>query len=236
MACAALFAGTVAPDLNTYSSGTVLQVIVGLNNPSQLPQPINMIGAVQVNTLPNALVLQTTAGTAIGLASDPAVSHVAVNHVMVGSASLGYDYLPRTLQPTAASYTGTAPAGSLGSGVGVAVIDSGIHTSNIDLIGNGLSGKANNLSSRVWYSQSFIPYETTPDDLYGHGTHVAGIIAGNGAESYTLNTPPDSEPQGSVTNADYRGKAPLASIFSLNDSQYSDYQMQTNAAMIGALI
>lgn len=61
-----------------------------------------------------------------------------------------------------------------GTGVGVAVIDSGVadhkdfHTST---------------GSRVVYNQSFVAGVTSAVDAYGHGTHVSGIIAGNGAAS-----------------------------------------------------
>ena len=37
--------------------------------------------------------------------------------------------------------------------------------------------------------------------------------------------------EGSVTNADFRGKAPLANLFSMNNGN-SDYALQTNAALI----
>src|SRR5271169_6993823 len=53
-----------------------------------------------------------------------------------------------------------------GTGVGVALIDSGIAV-HPDL--NNASGV-----SRVVYSQSFVAGDSTTSDAYGHGTHVAG--------------------------------------------------------------
>jgi subtilisin-like proprotein convertase family protein len=71
-------------------------------------------------------------------------------------------------------------------------------------------------------------------DTNGHGTHVAGIIASSGAHSLTpVNVGVFAE--GSVSNADFRGKAPLANLFSLNFGN-ADYVLQTNAARVGALI
>jgi serine protease AprX len=66
--------------------------------------------------------------------------------------------------------------GLTGQGVTVAVLDSGIR-SNAD-IRVPTTGKAQLIGSF-----SFIPNDTNTDDLCGHGTHVAGIIAGNGAAS-----------------------------------------------------
>jgi serine protease AprX len=63
-----------------------------------------------------------------------------------------------------------------GSGVGVAVIDSGVFNHD-DL------QKADNSGSRVVYSQSFVAGDASTSDTYGHGTHVAGIVAGNGHDS-----------------------------------------------------
>jgi serine protease AprX len=63
-----------------------------------------------------------------------------------------------------------------GTGVGIAVIDSGVFNHD-DL------QKANGLGSRIVYSESFIPGDPSTNDTYGHGTHVAGILAGNGKDS-----------------------------------------------------
>jgi serine protease AprX len=64
--------------------------------------------------------------------------------------------------------------GWTGSGVGVAVIDSGV-TDRPDLH-NQATG-----NSRVVYSESFLAGDGSTSDAYGHGTHVAGIVGGNGA-------------------------------------------------------
>lgn len=64
-----------------------------------------------------------------------------------------------------------------GSGVGVAVIDSGV-SDHPDL-----HSSSNPDQSRVVYSESFVTGDASTNDGYGHGTHVAGIIGGNGAAS-----------------------------------------------------
>jgi serine protease AprX len=65
-------------------------------------------------------------------------------------------------------------SGWKGTGIGIAVIDSGIYL-HPDLNVAGTS------KSRVVYRQSFVP--SVQNDDYGHGTHVAGILAGNGSSS-----------------------------------------------------
>jgi subtilisin-like proprotein convertase family protein len=94
-----------------------------------------------------------------------------------------------------------------GSNVVVEVNDSGIDMKHPDF---SVTGSAENPGtvppSRVTGDSALSLVDTN-----GHGTHVAGIIAGNGSESYTV----IDTPQGSVTNADFRGKAPAASLFSV---------------------
>ena len=64
---------------------------------------------------------------------------------------------------------------SIGAGVGVAVIDTGIQRNLPDF-----RVSQTDPNSRVIASVAVNPDATTATDEYGHGTHVAGIIAGNG--------------------------------------------------------
>ncbi|MCX6672447.1 MAG: S8 family peptidase [Methanothrix sp.] len=74
-----------------------------------------------------------------------------------------------------------------GQGITVAVIDSGIDKNHPDLIG------------KVVAEKNFLADEITADDLLGHGTMVAGIIAGSG----------------SASNGRYKGIAPGAKLISV---------------------
>ncbi|MBM3821567.1 MAG: hypothetical protein FJ404_01555 [Verrucomicrobia bacterium] len=85
--------------------------------------------------------------------------------------------------------------GLTGKGVLVGVNDSGVDAGHPDLDGRIKTTGTNNLTLR------------DPD---GHGTHVAGIIAGSGKQSGTVSNAP-----GSILGANFRGKAPEADIFAL---------------------
>src|SRR5207302_6335032 len=68
--------------------------------------------------------------------------------------------------------SGINVSGLDGTGVGIAILDSGIYKDHTDFL-----DKSNN--GRVVYSQDFTGEHRT-DDPYGHGSHVAAIAAGSG--------------------------------------------------------
>ena len=84
-----------------------------------------------------------------------------------------------------------------GSGIGVVVIDSGV-TNRTDFNSAGSS------ASRVVYNENFVQSSNTASDQFGHGTHVAGIIAGNGNQS-----------TGANYTKTFKGLAPNANIINL---------------------
>jgi serine protease AprX len=90
-----------------------------------------------------------------------------------------------------------------GKGVGVAVIDTGIAGQMRDFAVTGSTKE-----SRVIASAVVNPNATSARDTYGHGTHVAGIIAGNG----TLRN------NGDWLDNEYVGIAPEANLISIKAS------------------
>jgi serine protease AprX len=67
--------------------------------------------------------------------------------------------------------------GYTGAGIGVAIVDSGVTSWHDDLTG------ANRTGQRVAHFKDFVNGRTTAYDDWGHGTHIAGIVAGNGYDS-----------------------------------------------------
>src|SRR5918993_827695 len=74
--------------------------------------------------------------------------------------------------------------GLSGRGIGIAVVDSGITSYHDDLY----TDRSRNANASVVHFKDFTRAANgssadQPTDDYGHGTHVAGIIAGSGADS-----------------------------------------------------
>ncbi|MBV9760002.1 MAG: S8 family peptidase [Acidobacteriaceae bacterium] len=114
------------------------------------------------------------------LANDPEVAYISLDRKVRSHLDLSAAAINASAA-WSSSYTGT--------GIGVAVIDSGI-SSQVQDLGNA-NGQTDPAHSRVVYAENFLVPATNPDgsrnnahyqtnDGYGHGTHVAGIIGGNG--------------------------------------------------------
>ncbi len=163
----------VSKDLQNLPSGTTTNVIVQYYIP---PGKTDSNAASSVGAT-NGRALGLIKGTRYGMSAAAAQKLVSLD------ANVKYISPDRPLRGAlnlAASAVAADVAHSWGwdgTGIGIAVIDSGVNAV-ADL---GVPGSKN--SSRIVYSQNFDPSANTTNDLFGHGTHVAGIIAGNGTSS-----------------------------------------------------
>jgi serine protease AprX len=164
----------VSKDLKKQSSGQWMNVIVQYRVP---PTPTNFAkvfarGGVLQRSFPaiNASVFTVKGSSLAALTKDPDVAYVTPDRTVRATATVT-DYYD---QAVLASYAWSKSL--TGRGIGVAVIDSGITGGRDFSLWNGTG-------SRIVYNQNFVSGQNTVADLYGHGTHVAGILAGNGMNS-----------------------------------------------------
>ena len=151
------------------------QIIVTIDNTLQLDALAGLVeqaGGIPGRLLPliNAQTATVPNASLEALASHPAVQHLALDREIAG-----------TLERTGAVVHAAAARqtfGLDGSGIGVAVIDSGITPWHDDLADPAIPG-----SQRVVQFVDLVGGAPTASDEYGHGTHVAGVIAGNGFDS-----------------------------------------------------
>jgi serine protease AprX len=117
------------------------------------------------------------------LASRPEIAAVSLDRPVRGTQD-------RTTTATGARWV-AEHLGVTGSGIGVATVDSGVNPWHEDLDG------------RVVHFADFVNAQRFAYDDYGHGTHVAGIIAGSGRASAA---------SGQEANLPRRGVAPGAHL------------------------
>src|SRR6266436_8388503 len=185
-----LIAAKIAPDLKGIDPEKPLDVIVQFKN-SASATDLTADGATPKGDLPliHAQLVNVKGGSLSSLASHSGVAYVSPNRPVHGA-------LDKVV--TAVNGDLAYASGWDGTGVGIAVIDSGVSSVN------DLNSDGNTNPSRIVYNKSYVPLDTNTGDAYGHGTHVAGIISGNAYDSQYNNYP-----------GVYRGIAPEAKIINL---------------------
>jgi serine protease AprX len=140
---------------------------------------LGTIGGTNLGTLTgiNAIVAEVNASGLSALTCSTAVASISIDAVVTvtGDAAITSAFSLRSTL----GLSGSTPAGS---GIGVAVVDSGI--ANSADFGNRIT---------AFFDVTSGIRAAPPSDAYGHGTHVAGLIASNGSLA---------------ADADYRGVGP----------------------------
>jgi serine protease AprX len=210
----------VSPELRHPNSGKPVDVIVQFTSTptdrhidkvtgkgAALKHKLSLINGAAFKHLPASAVAQLTA--------DPEVAYISPDRPVRGAA---LDYAPESVNAPWA-WQALQQLGQAPSGVGVAVIDSGISPVADLYWYNTLTGA---YGLRIVYSQNFVDSTTDALDYYGHGTHVAGIIAGAGWSSW-----------GNRYSHTFRGIAPNTNLINLRALDQNG--MGTDSSVIAAI-
>jgi serine protease AprX len=203
----AAWAGSASPALQRAADRdparkvTVIAQFERTMEPAAAERLVRAAGGHVTDRLPiiSGLAVRMRAGAAERLAVRAGVRAVSLNAPVEPQTITS-----RNLVPTYPASMGAKDSwgvyGVTGKGVGVAVIDTGIAGDLVDF-----RTSATDPTSRVVQTAVTNPYATDAKDGYGHGTHVAGIIAGNSTTRTTTST----------LYGDYIGIAPEAHLVSV---------------------
>jgi serine protease AprX len=150
----------------------------------------------------NGFGAKMSAAAAAGLQDEPGVRAVSINARVEKSGVVDPAQLVTSFNASMRSEKAWS-AGYTGKGVGVAVIDTGIAGDLPDF-----QVSETDTTSRVIANVVVNPSATTPGDGFGHGTHIAGLIAGNGT----------NRTAGDPLRGKYAGVAPEANLINVKAS------------------
>ena len=118
--------------------------------------------------LMSALAMELPKGAIDAMSRTPGVVSISIDAPIQGQQAV----MPITGTLLQQTLGVTAPGGFTGQGVGIAIVDSGIAPS---------ADFGSRITAFYDFTQGGIA--TAPYDDFGHGTHVAGLAAGNGSMS-----------------------------------------------------
>ena len=207
------------------SSQRVNVIVRKANQNGQAERLVDQLGGTVTSRLDiiQAFTAELPAEAVARLAAHPSVQHVSLDARVQNSAlatPLDLNAFKQVLTNPSNTFLDTLGVRSLwdqgikGQGVTVAVIDSGIASIPEFSVDPNLPEGLQ--VSRILTRQAF-NRDLKSSDNSGHGTHIAGILAGNGIKSAGA----------------YAGIAPLADLISLNvsNSEGMAYESDTVAAM-----
>ena len=151
----------------------------------------------------NGFAAQLSADAAEHLAGADGVRAVTPDGAVEPQEVKASDLLTAYPFSTSATQAWNASLPATGKGVGVAVVDTGIAGDMADF-----RVSQSDTRSRVIATAQINPGSTKAGDQYGHGTHVAGIIAGNSFNRSSLD----------LTRGKYAGIAPDANLIDVKIS------------------
>jgi len=159
---------------STQTTRVIVTLVPGAKLPADVKRYLRRVGNVETLDLLNAQVLDLPNGLVKQLANNPAVARIQYDRPI-------HTHNYRTAV-TVGARTVEDAYGYTGAGIGIAVIDSGVAAWHDDL-----TNKSSTLypygNQRVSKFVDFVNGRALPYDDNGHGTHVAGIIGGNGYDS-----------------------------------------------------
>ncbi|MDQ1444698.1 MAG: serine protease AprX, partial [Acidimicrobiaceae bacterium] len=192
-------AATTQPTATQPAAGAQPAAPAPSSGPTTPEQTVANVGGHVTHDLPiiDGFAATLPAAAIPDLAANPEVRAISLDRVMtVQGSGTSNPTTPKSVYRKAVRADSLNSAGYSGRGVTVALIDTGV--SGVSDLAGRILPVTDDITGAVTACQN-MSGESTCDDSFGHGTFVAGVIAGNGAAS----------------NGAYKGVAPEANILSV---------------------
>ncbi|MCA3160380.1 MAG: S8 family serine peptidase [Burkholderiales bacterium] len=155
----------------------------GLRDAGEAQLTTGMTGSYSFTGLkPGSYTVSVTRPSGWLQTSDPGAALGTVQVQSASTSALGTTAAGRgaaaALSDLSALQSDPAFAGITGAGIGIVVVDSGIDADH-PFFGPDVDG--NGVADRIVAQYDFVDNDANADDAFGHGTHIAGIVASQDA-------------------------------------------------------